>query len=190
MPEYIAIIICIYILAAVGAMKGPCKAMGISLFEVCYVLICTLALSIFQLRIGVEISINLGAAVLICLPGLMMRKDSGKVSGVGAVMLISTVIALLKQSGALYGADNGLLCGLMAGTSAFILWDSPSCAACSAGSIPIITSVLGSFLSLVVSGYASVEIGHDIIVAQLIALSICAVIIWIHSLIPERAPTE
>ncbi len=190
MPEYIAIIICVYILALTGALKRPFGAMGISLFEVCYTLLCVLALSIFTLRIGVEVSINLGAAVLVFLPGLMAGKGNGGSAGAGAVALISMVIALLKYSGGLYGAASGLLCGLMAGTSAFIYADSPCSAACAAGGIPVITAAVESVLYLVFSGYSTVEIGCEIIAAQLIALSICTIIIWIYSLLPERAGTE
>ncbi len=190
MPEYIAIIICIFVLAATGGLKEPCRAARISLFGVSYILICVLALSVFQIRIGVEISINLGAVVLICLPGMLMKKQNGDTGGVGVVMLIAVIIALLKQRGMMYGADSGLLCGLMAGAAALVLIDNPVCAVCSVGCIPVIASVMGSFLSLALSGYAAVEIGHDTLAAQLIALIICFAIIWIHSLVPQNAPAE
>lgn len=190
MPGYIAIIICIFILAATGGLKAMCGAVGISLFGVCYTLIGALAMSVFYIRIGVEISINLGAAVLICLPGALMKKQNSEAYGVGAVMLTAIMIALLKHRGMMYGADSGLLCGLMAGTSALAMWDNPVCAVCSAGCIPVVVSVIGSFLSLAFSGYAAVEIGHDTMAAQLIALSISFVIIWIRSLQPQSAPAE
>lgn len=190
MPEYIAIIICVYILALTGALKRPCAAMGISLMKACYIMACVLALSIFQLGIGMEISINLGALVLAFMPGLMMRKTAEDSAGIGAVVLISAAVALLKHSGELYGADSGLLCGLMAGMSAFIYGYNPSAAAYAAGTIPLITAALETFLTLIFSGYASVEIGHDIIAAQLTALGISMVIIWIHSLLPKRAGAE
>lgn len=191
MPEYIAIIICIYILAFTGALKRPCAAMGISTFEACYILLCAFALSVFQLRIGVEISINLGAAAVVVLPGIvMMRKGMDSSAGIGAVLLISIIIALLKHGGGMYGADSGLLCGLMAGTTAFIYRDGPCSAICAAGGIPLIASVAEAALSLVFSGFTAIEIGHDIIAAQLIAISMSAVIIWIYSLLPERAGAE
>jgi len=191
MPEYIALIICVYILALTGALKRPCAAMGISAFEACYILLCALALSIFQLRVGVEVSINLGAAAMAVLPGIIMKHD-GKDSpaGIGTVMLISMITALLKHNGGVYGADNGMLCGLMAGASAFVYGGSPCAAVCAAGGIPLITAGVGSLLSLVFSGYTAFEIGHDTIAAQLIAVSISVVIIWVHSLLPERAKAE
>lgn len=190
MPEYIAIIICIYILAFTGVLKGPCGAMGISIFQLCYVLLCVISLSIFQLGIGVEISINLGAAVLAFMPGLMIEKEKGDSAGVGAVMMISMTIALLKYSGELYGIDSGLLCGLMAGASAFVYAACPSAALYAAGGIPIVSAALESFVALVFSGYAAVEIGHETITAQLIATCMCTVIIWINSLLFHRAGTE
>jgi len=190
MPEYIAIIICILILAATGGLKGPCEAAGIKQFGVCYTLLCALALSVFQLRIGVEVSINLGAAALVFLPGALMKKDGGSCAGIGAVMLISAVIALLKLSGGLYGADNGLLCGLMAGASTMILWKTPASAACAAGGIPVITAVMDCMFGILFTGYARVEIGHDTIAAQLIGMCICIGIIWIQSLASQRASAE
>ena len=191
MPEYIAIIICVCILALTGALKRPCSAMGISVFEACYTLFCVLALSIFQLGIGVEVSINLGAAAMAVLPGFIMKQDRKESSaGIGAVMLISIITALLKRNAGMYGIDNGMLCGLMAGASAFVYWDSPCAAVCAAGGIPLITTGTEAALSLVFSGYTSVEIGHDTIAAQLIAVSISVVIIWVHSLLPERAKAE
>lgn len=190
MAEYIVLIICILILAATGGLKGPCSACGIKLFGVCYILLCTLALSVFQLRIGVEVSINLGAAVLAVLPCTMIKKGSGGSGEIGAVMLISAIIALLKLSGGLHGTSNGLLCGLMAGASAMILWESPASAACAAGSIPIITSVMDCFFAILLTGYASVEIGHDTIAAQLIALSICVGVIWIYGLASQKASAK
>lgn len=190
MPEYIAIIICVYILALTGSLKGPCAAMGISLMEACYIMICVLALSVFQLRIGMEISINLGAIVLAFMPGTMMRKTGDDSAGIGAVMLIAAAVALMKHSGEMYGAESGLLCGLMAGMAAFVYADNPSAAAYAAGSIPLITSAMETVITLVFSGYASVEMGHDIIAAQLTAISISTVIIWIHSLLPRQAGAE
>ena len=187
MPEYIAIIICIGILALTGAVKRPWAAMGLSLFEGCYMLLCALALSVFQLRIGVEVSVNLGAAVLTLLPGLLVKRGMDGSAGAGAAVLISITIALLKHGGGLFGAESGLLCGLMAGASAFIYGDNPSQAACAAGGIPMITAAMESVLALVFSGYAVVEIGHEIIAAQLIALMVCTVVIWVNSLLPERA---
>ena len=190
MPEYIAIIICVYILALIGALKRPCAAMGISLMEACYVLMCVMALSVFRLGIGMEISINLGAAVLAFMPGMMMRKTGADTAGIGAVMLISAAVALMKHSGEMFGTDSGLLCGLMAGMSGFVYGESPSAAAYAAGSIPLITAALDTLITLAISGYASVEIGHDVIAAQLTAISISTVIIWIHSLLPRQAGAE
>lgn len=190
MPEYIVIIICLYILAAVGMLKGPCEAAGMSLFKGCYALLAAAALSIFQLHIGVEISINLGAAILMVLPAALMAKEGSSSAGAGAVVLISLIAALLKRSGALYGADNGLLLGLMAGMSAMLLWNAPACAACAAGGIPVLAAVADSFISLIFTGYATIEIGHDTIAAQLVALSISVGIIWIHDLAGNRVPTE
>ena len=190
MPEYIAIIICVYILALTGLIKRPCAAMGITLMEACYILMCVIALSVFQLRIGMEVSINLGALVLAFMPGTMMRKTGIDSAGIGAVMLISVAVALMKHSGEMFGADSGLLCGLMAGMSGFVYGDSPSAAAYAAGSIPLITAALDTIITLVISGYASVEIGHDVIAAQLTAISISTVIIWIHGLLPKQAGAE
>ena len=190
MPEYIAIIICVYILALIGALKRPCAAMGISLMEACYVLMCVMALSVFRLGIGMEISINLGAAVLAFMPGMMMRKTGADTAGIGAVMLISAAVALMKHSGEMFGTDSGLLCGLMAGMSGFVYGESPSAAAYAAGSIPLITAALDTLITLAIYGYASVEIGHDVIAAQLTAISISTVIIWIHSLLPKQAGAE
>ena len=190
MPEYIAIIICVYILALIGALKRPCAAMGISLMEACYVLMCVMALSVFRLGIGMEISINLGAAVLAFMPGMMMQKTGADTAGIGAVMLISAAVALMKHSGEMYGVESGLLCGLMAGMAAFVYADNPSAAAYAAGSIPLITSAMETVITLVFSGYASVEMGHDVLLAQLTAVSISTVIIWIHSLLPRQAGAE
>ncbi|MBR5292841.1 MAG: hypothetical protein IKU32_08025 [Clostridia bacterium] len=190
MPEYIAIIICVYILVLTGGLKGPLNALGISVLEGCYILLCALALSIFQLRIGMEISINLAALLLTFMPGYMIRKTDTDSAGIGAVMLISLLAALLKDNGELYGADSGLLCGLMAGMSAFVCAGNPSAAAYAAGSIPLISAAMNTFITLIVSGYASVEIEHDIIAAQLIALCISTVIIWVNDLLPKRAGIE
>lgn len=190
MPEYIVIIICIYILALTGILKRPCASMGITLIKTCYVLICVLALSIFQLRIGMEISINLASLVLLFMPGMLTKKTDADSAGIGAIMLISAVAALLKHSGEFYGADSGLLCGLMAGMSAFIYADNPSAAAYAAGSIPLITAAMNAVIALIVSGYASIEIGHDTVAAQLTALCISVVIICIRNLLPKQAETE
>ena len=90
----------------------------------------------------------------------------------------------------MYGAESGLLCGLMAGMAAFVYADNPSAAAYAVGSIPLITAALDTIITLVISGYASVEIGHDVIAAQLTAISISTVIIWIHGLLPKQAGAE
>ena len=190
MPEYIAIIICVYILALTGLIKRPCAAMGITLMEACYILMCVIALSVFQLRIGMEVSINLGALVLAFMPGTMMRKTGIDSAGIGAVMLIAAAVALMKHSGEMYGAESGLLCGLMADMAAFMYADNPSAAAYAVGSIPLITSAMETVVTLVFSGYASVEMGHDVLLAQLTAISISSVIIWIHSLLPRQAGAE
>lgn len=189
MPQYIILIMCIYILAATGMLRDPCRTVGIKGFELCYVLLCTLALSIFQLKIGMEASINLGAVVLAFMPGSMMRRGEGT-AGIGTVMLMSIVIALLRGSEKMYGADSGLLSGFMAGATAFILADSPASAAFAAGGIPVVAAVMEAFISLAFSGYVSIEIGHDAIVAQLIALVMSGVILWIRSLMAERADAE
>ena len=121
---------------AMLAMKNStaaAQAMGISLMEACYIMMCVIALSVFQLRIGMEISINLGAIVLAFMPGTIMRKTGDDSAGIGAVMLIAAAVALMKHSGEMVGADSGLLCGLMAGMSGFVYGDSPSAAAYAAG---------------------------------------------------------
>lgn len=189
MPQYIALIICAYILIASGVLTGPCRAMGISRFKLSYALLCTLALSIFQLRVGVEANINLGAVALAFMPGLMVGKGEDA-AGIGTVMLVSVMIALLKYSGEMYGAGSGLLCGLMAGATGLVLSDSPAAAAFAAGGIPLVTAVLEAFIWLTVSGYASVEIGHDTIAAQMIALGMSFAILWVHGFCAEGADAE
>ena len=72
MPEYIVFSICLIILSVTGVLKSPCRAIGLSIFEMLYMLLCALALSVFDMTLSVELKVNAGAAVMIFLPALLV----------------------------------------------------------------------------------------------------------------------
>ena len=76
MPEYIVFSICLIILSVTGILKSPCRAVGLSMFEMLYMLLCALALSVFDMTLSVELKVNAGAAVMIFLPALLCRRES------------------------------------------------------------------------------------------------------------------
>ena len=132
MPEYIVFSICLIILSVTGVLKSPCRAVGLSMFEMLYMLLCALALSVFDMTLSVELKVNAGAAVMIFLPALLVEETRENQGGaVAALVLFSSVIALVERSGLVYGSDNGLFSALMAGTSAVLLNESRGCACCS-----------------------------------------------------------
>lgn len=125
MPEYIVFSICLIILSVTGVLKSPCRAVGLSMFEMLYMLLCALALSVFDMTLSVELKVNAGAAVMIFLPVLLVEETRENQGGaVAALVLFSSVIALVERSGLVYGSDNGLFSALMAGTSAVLLNES------------------------------------------------------------------
>ena len=155
MPEYIVFSICLIILSVTGVLKSPCRAVGLSMFEMLYMLLCALALSVFDMTLSVELKVNAGAAVMIFLPALLVEETRENQGGaVAALVLFSSVIALVERSGLVYGSDNGLFSALMA----------------------------GCFINMASVGYSSLEIGPEVLFSQLAALSMAIVIIWIHSL--------
>ncbi|MFR3363731.1 MAG: hypothetical protein ACLTV1_02925 [Christensenellales bacterium] len=91
MPEYIVFSICLIILSVTGVLKSPCRAVGLSMFEMLYMLLCALALSVFDMTLSVELKVNAGAAVMIFLPALLVeetRERSGRGGcGTGAAFL-------------------------------------------------------------------------------------------------------
>ena len=179
MPEYIVFSICLIILSVTGVLKSPCRAVGLSMFEMLYMLLCALALSVFDMTLSVELKVNAGAAVMIFLPALLVEENRENQGGaVAALVLFSAVIALVERSGLVYGSDNGL----MAGTSAVLLNESRGCACCIAAGIPVFSRVVGCFINMASVGYSSLEIGPEVLFSQLAALSMAIVIIWIHSL--------
>lgn len=183
MPEYIVFSICLIILSVTGVLKSPCRAVGLSMFEVLYMLLCALALSVFDMTLSVELKVNAGAAVMIFLPALLVEETRENQGGaVAALVLFSSVIALVERSGLVYGSDNGLFSALMAGTSAVLLNESRGCACCIAAGIPVFSRVVGCFINMASVGYSSLEIGPEVLFSQLAALSMAIVIIWIHSL--------
>ena len=172
MPEYIVFSICLIILSVTGVLKSPCRAVGLSMFEMLYMLLCALALSVFDMTLSVELKVNAGAAVMIFLPALLVEETRENQGGaVAALVLFSSVIALVERSGLVYGSDNGLFSALMAGTSC-----------CIAAGIPVFSRVVGCFINMASIGYSSLEIGPEVLFSQLAALSMAIVIIWIHSL--------
>ena len=106
------------------------------------------------------------------------------ICAVAALVLFSSVIALVERSGLVYGSDNGLFSALMAGTSAVLLNESRGCACCIAAGIPVFSRVVGCFINMASVGYSSLEIGPEVLFSQLAALSMAIVIIWI----PRAAP--
>ena len=177
MPEYIVFSICLIILSVTGVLKSPCRAVGLSMFEMLYMLLCALALSVF------DMTVNAGAAVMIFLAALLVEETRENQGGaVAALVLFSSVIALVERSGLVYGSDNGLFSALMAGTSAVLLNESRGCACCIAAGIPVFSRVVGCFINMASVGYSSLEIGPEVLFSQLAALSMAIVIIWIHSL--------
>ncbi len=74
MPEYIVFSICLIILSVTGVLKSPCRAVGLSMFEMLYMLLCALALSVFDMTLSVELKVNAGAAVMIFLPALLVEE--------------------------------------------------------------------------------------------------------------------
>ena len=120
MPEYIVFSICLIILSVTGILKSPCRAVGLSVFELLYMLLCALALSVFDMTLSVELKVNAGAAVMIFLPALLVEETRENQGGaVAALVLFSSVIALVERSGLVYGSDNGLFSALMAGPPCF-----------------------------------------------------------------------
>ena len=175
MPEYIVFSICLIILSVTGVLKSPCRAVGLSMFELLYMLLCALALSVFDMTLSVELKVNAGAAVMIFLPALLVEETRENQGGaVAALVLFSSVIALVERS--------GLFSALMAGTSAVLLNESRGCACCIAAGIPVFSRVVGCFINMASVGYSSLEIGPEVLFSQLAALSMAIVIIWIHSL--------
>ena len=95
MPEYIVFSICLIILSVTGVLKSPCRAVGLSMFEMLYMLLCALALSVFDMTLSVELKVNAGAAVMIFLPALLVEETRENQGGaVAALVLFSSVIAL------------------------------------------------------------------------------------------------
>ena len=183
MPEYIVFSICLIILSVAGMLKSPCRAVGLSVFELLYMLLCALALSVFDMTLNVELKVNAGAAAMIFLPALLIEGDSEDQGGaVAALVLFSAVIALVERGGLVYGGDNGLFSALMAGTSAVLLSESRGCACCISAGIPVFSRVVGCFVNMASVGYSSLEIGSEVLFSQLAALSMAMVIIWIHRL--------
>ena len=165
MPEYIVFSICLIILSVTGVLKSPCRAVGLSMFEMLYMLLCALALSVFDMTLSVELKVNAGAAVMIFLPALLVEETRENQGGaVAALVLFSSVIALVERSGLVYGSDNGLFSALIA------------------AGIPVFSRVVGCFINMASVGYSSLEIGPEVLFSQLAALSMAIVIIWIHSL--------
>ena len=176
MPEYIVFSICLIILSVTGVLKSPCRAVGLSMYEMLYMLLCALALSVFDMTLSVELKVNAGAAVMIFLPALLVEETRENQGGaVAALVLFSSVIALVERSGLVYGSDNGLF-------SALLLNESRGCACCIAAGIPVFSRVVGCFINMASVGYSSLEIGPEVLFSQLAALSMAIVIIWIHSL--------
>ncbi len=183
MPEYIVFSICLMILSAAGALRLPCRAAGLSVFGLLYMLLCALALSVFDITLSVELKVNAGAAAMVFLPALLAGKEREEQGGaVAALALFSAVIALVERSGLIYGSGSGLFCALMAGTSAVLLSGSRGCACCIAAGIPVFAKVVDCFIGMATAGYSSLEIGPEVLFSQLAALSMAIVIIWIHSL--------
>ena len=61
MPEYIAIIICVYILALTGSLKRPCAAMGISLMK--YRLLAFVICTVYAVLSGMMLMITVRSAM-------------------------------------------------------------------------------------------------------------------------------
>ena len=98
MPEYIVFSICLIILSVTGMLKSPCRAVGLSMFELLYMLLCALALSVFDITLSVELKVNAGAAVMIFLPALLVEETRENQGGaVAALVLFSSVIALVEN---------------------------------------------------------------------------------------------
>jgi len=90
----------------------------------------------------------------------------------------------------LYGAENGVLCGLMAGASSILLSDRPGSGALCACTIPVFTEVVKAFLTLAETGYTSLELGVEVLAAQLIALPVSVGIIWAQGAATRGLRTE
>ena len=95
MPEYIVFSICLIILSVTGVLKSPCRAVGLSMFEMLYMLLCALALSVFDMTLSVELKVNAGAAVMIFLPALLVLPSFYQTDGVWLAQPISDVISFV-----------------------------------------------------------------------------------------------
>ena len=96
MPEYIVFSICLIILSVTGVLKSPCRAVGLSMFEMLYMLLCALALSVFDMTLSVELKVNAGAAVMIFLPALLVEETRENQGGAVAalVLLLAAIVGL------------------------------------------------------------------------------------------------
>ena len=88
MPEYIVFSICLIILSVTGVLKSPCRAVGLSMFEMLYMLLCALALSVFDMTLSVELKGNAGAAVMIFLPALLVEETRENQGGAVAALVL------------------------------------------------------------------------------------------------------
>lgn len=188
MPEYALAALCLIILYATGVLKTPFDTLGLNGFKLCYVIAAALILSLFQLELSVELSFNLGAVAMLILPQMIMERGKRGGGGVlAALTLFSVVTALLCSLDILRGSSHIVLKAMLAGSSAMLLYEHPADAMLTTCAIPPVSVVAESFLTLINVGYAAIEIGGEVIAAQIIALSIAAVTIWISGATAEAA---
>ena len=115
MEIYMVIAICAIIALCTSERANVVFALGVNRFFAIFVLLCVLCLSRFEIDIIPELRLN-PALLVLPFAAMKLRSNSGQWLIMWSCVLIFAVLSFFAERlGWLYGTENGLLCGMLAG---------------------------------------------------------------------------
>ena len=189
MELYAVIAACAILTLCMSDRANIVAALGVSRFFVAFILICMLCLSRFEIDISPELRLNPGILV-IPLSTIRLRAPSNRWPSMWTcVFVFATLSCLAERLVWLYGANNGVLCGLLAGGAGILLEDDQFFALLGVSVIPLAKAAFDTIYELSAMGYGSLDISAPALLnAQILAVIAAVFLQYLRN--SERAPAK
>ena len=188
MEIYVVLAVCAIIALCTSERANVVAVLGVNRFFAIFVLLSILCLSRFEIDIVPELRLNPGLLVL-PLAVTRFRSNSGKWLNMWSCVLIFAVLSFLAERlGWLYGAENGLLCGMLAGAAIILLDENQYTAFLGISIVPLMKTMLDMFYSQYSMGYSALDFSSSALLnAQILAVTMAAFLVFIRKSKGETA---
>ena len=182
MQLYSALLLCIMVLSLTGGLSALRGVFGLSRMHSVFFALSMLVLSRFDLNFSTETRMNLCAITLPSVLAIWARDEEPGVGALSALTVFTILAFVAEKVGVFAGAQNGLLTGFIAGSSAAALATTPKTAFAVSSAVPLCATMLSSVYDMATGRYVQIDLTLiSIRDAQMISLFFAGILLCMYA---------